>query len=212
MLASICVQAMRYPVYEGLEIALNAISSRSTKERQAAYDHVGASRTRHISGLLASLLYDSSSLCLEYLMLTHLDHSRAVTLHTSFHEALRVFTLYLINPLFYSQDQLYSTTTQLFQQSYHLGLGWGIAEAFWGIAKGWFAGMRLYVDVLPWSRRAEATSHNPDKNAPASGAFRDTDTSLEEAERGLGDESGRARQVESRVAPHMVTANCALFA
>ncbi|KAJ9119095.1 hypothetical protein QFC22_003586 [Naganishia vaughanmartiniae] len=49
------------------------------------------------------------------------------------------------------------TTTQLFQQSYHLGLGWGLAEALWGTVKGWFAGMRLYVDVLPRDRAA-ATS------------------------------------------------------
>ncbi|KAJ9122917.1 hypothetical protein QFC24_003955 [Naganishia onofrii] len=46
------------------------------------------------------------------------------------------------------------TTTQLFQQSYHLGLGWGLAEAVWGTVKGWFAGMRLYVDVLPVDRSA----------------------------------------------------------
>ncbi|KAJ9103267.1 hypothetical protein QFC21_002690 [Naganishia friedmannii] len=50
------------------------------------------------------------------------------------------------------------TTTQLFQQSYHLGLGWGLAEALWGTVKGWFAGMRLYVDVLPKDRAAASAS------------------------------------------------------
>lgn len=89
-------------------------------------------------------------------------------LHTSFHEALRIFTLYLINPQSYSQDPLYSTTTQIFQQSYHLGLGWGLAEAFWGIAKGWFAGMRLYVDVLPWSRAGPASAQDSNKSTGVS--------------------------------------------
>jgi hypothetical protein len=54
MLASICVQAMRYPVYEGLEIALDAISSKAKTGRQVAY--IGRRQSRHISGLLASLL------------------------------------------------------------------------------------------------------------------------------------------------------------
>lgn len=96
---------------------------------------------------------------------------RAVTFHTSFHEGLRVFTLYLINPVPLSQNQLYSTTTQLFQQSYHLGLGWGLAEAFWGIAKGWFAGMRLYVDVLPWSKQDGRPTQSAEANAPKSAPY-----------------------------------------
>lgn len=54
MLASICVQAMRYPVYEGLEIALDAISAKAKAERQVAY--IGRRQSRNISGLLASLL------------------------------------------------------------------------------------------------------------------------------------------------------------
>lgn len=60
MLASICVQAMRYPVYEGLEIALDVISSRSTAERQVAY--IGRRRTSSIPGLLATLLWVRSVL------------------------------------------------------------------------------------------------------------------------------------------------------
>lgn len=50
MLASVCVQAMRYPVYEGLDIAVTALSGSITK------DHgLGGKRSARIS-LLASLL------------------------------------------------------------------------------------------------------------------------------------------------------------
>ncbi|GHJ88935.1 hypothetical protein NliqN6_5337 [Naganishia liquefaciens] len=134
MLASICVQAMRYPIYEGFDIAMIALFGASAKDKALLNRHSGR------LSLLTSLL--------------------AITALTSFHEALRIFTLYLINPRAYSHDPLYSTTTQIFQQSYHLGLGWGLAEAFWGIAKGWFAGMRLYVDVLPWKRQNLAATRN----------------------------------------------------
>lgn len=118
---------------------------------------------------------------------------------TSFHEALRIFTLYLINPQSYSHDPLYSTTTQIFQQSYYLGLGWGLAEAFWGIAKGWFAGMRLYVDVLPWKRpilgAARTSVHSSDIERLSESATVNT----VEAEQGLtvmGDDDDASAEEE----------------
>ena len=118
---------------------------------------------------------------------------------TSFHEALRIFTLYLINPQSYSHDPLYSTTTQIFQQSYYLGLGWGLAEAFWGIAKGWFAGMRLYVDVLPWKRpilgAARTSVHSSDIGRLSESATVNT----VEAEQGLtvmGDDDDASAEEE----------------
>jgi hypothetical protein len=42
----------------------------------------------------------------------------------------------------------FPSANDLFQQVYYLALGWGIAEASWGIAAGWGEGMRLYWDVM----------------------------------------------------------------
>jgi hypothetical protein len=59
-------------------------------------------------------------------------------------ELLRVVALYLCEPHLSTMV----TTTRLFQQSYYLGIGWGAAEAFWGITRGWFSGVRLWSDLL----------------------------------------------------------------
>lgn len=50
ILASICVQAMRYPVYEGLEIAADAVSASSR------FPGFGGGRSRTIS-MFTGLLY-----------------------------------------------------------------------------------------------------------------------------------------------------------
>ncbi len=38
--------------------------------------------------------------------------------------------------------------TSLLQIVFHLALGWGAAEASWGIASAWARGLRLYCDVM----------------------------------------------------------------
>jgi hypothetical protein len=66
-------------------------------------------------------------------------------LHTAIQELLRIVSLYLIVDL-RRNDTV--TTTELFQQSYYLAIGWGLAEASWGIARGWFEGVRLWSNLL----------------------------------------------------------------
>ncbi|WVQ84621.1 hypothetical protein IAT38_006776 [Cryptococcus sp. DSM 104549] len=59
------------------------------------------------------------------------------TLHTIIHELLRMSTLPLIVP----------SPTSGFHSSYYLGLGWGLAEAAWGIVNGWEQ-LALYQEVM----------------------------------------------------------------
>jgi hypothetical protein len=66
-------------------------------------------------------------------------------MHTALQESSRIAALYVLDP---AQPGSTTTISQLFQQSYYLGLGWGLAEAFWGIVRAWFSGMRLYGDLL----------------------------------------------------------------
>lgn len=61
----------------------------------------------------------------------------ATTLHSGLHELVRLATLPMIAP----------SPTSGFHSSYYLGLGWGIAEAVWGIIQGWEQ-LSLYEDVL----------------------------------------------------------------
>jgi hypothetical protein len=67
--------------------------------------------------------------------------------------------LYLLD----TQSQATVSTTQLFQQSYYLAIGWGLAEAFWGITRGWFGGVRLWSDLFEKrdARRVERAQIDP---------------------------------------------------
>ena len=66
---------------------------------------------------------------------------RSTTLHSGLHELVRLATLPMIAP----------SPTSGFHSSYYLGLGWGIAEAIWGIIQGWEQ-LSLYEDVLTQDR------------------------------------------------------------
>ncbi|RSH91848.1 hypothetical protein EHS25_009218 [Saitozyma podzolica] len=61
----------------------------------------------------------------------------STTLHTLLHELVRLSTLPLIVP----------SPTSGFHSSYYLGLGWGVAEAAWGIVQGWDQ-LALYEDIM----------------------------------------------------------------
>lgn len=63
--------------------------------------------------------------------------SRSTILHTAIHELIRLATLPMIRP----------SPTSGFHSSYYLGLGWGLAEAIWGIVQGWEQ-LVLYEDVM----------------------------------------------------------------
>ena len=65
------------------------------------------------------------------------DSPRSTALHATIHELIRLSTLPLI----------ISPTTSGFHSSYYLGLGWGAAEAAWGIVQGWDQ-LALYEDVM----------------------------------------------------------------
>lgn len=65
------------------------------------------------------------------------DDTRSTTVHTLLHELVRLSTLPLIVP----------SPTSGFHSSYYLGLGWGVAEAAWGIVQGWDQ-LALYEDVM----------------------------------------------------------------
>ena len=73
-------------------------------------------------------------------------------------------SLYLCEP----HSSAMVTTTQLFQQSYYLGIGWGVAEAFWGITRGWFSGVRLWSDLL--DQPSVTASGDPERNMSTSTA------------------------------------------
>lgn len=75
---------------------------------------------------------------------------RSTTLHTIIHELIRLSTLPLSVP----------SPTSGFHSSYYLGLGWGIAEAIWGIIQG-YDQLALYEDVMrPENDDEEALSGN----------------------------------------------------
>jgi hypothetical protein len=77
-------------------------------------------------------------------------YDSGIALHTAFQELLRILSLYLlVDPR--RSDTV--TTTELFQQSYYLAIGWGLAESFWGISRGWFEGVRLWSDLLDVSHQ-----------------------------------------------------------
>lgn len=72
----------------------------------------------------------------------------SVTLHTILHELIRLLSLLLLLPIPSTTLSPLPSSNDLFQHVYHLALGWGIAEASWGIASAWGQGMRLYWDVM----------------------------------------------------------------
>ncbi len=96
-------------------------------------------------------------LALLVLLVTHLFVPRlnadllstsSVTLHTILHELIRLLSLLLLLPIPSTTLSPLPSSNDLFQHVYHLALGWGIAEASWGIASAWGQGMRLYWDVM----------------------------------------------------------------
>jgi hypothetical protein len=67
--------------------------------------------------------------------------------HTTIHELVRLLSLLLLSiPSTTLSTQ--PSSNDLFQHVYYLALGWGLAEASWGIASAWGKGMRLYWDVM----------------------------------------------------------------
>lgn len=122
-----------------------------------------------------------------------------VAFHTALHNILRLLTLYLIAPstliptVNVSADAtqkyaIHTTTTELFQSSFYLGLGWGIAEATWGIVKGWFAGTRLWSDVLPSTQTSASRSTASEAIAREEG-IREADFAREEAGYTVGEDA-----------------------
>ncbi|KAG7579942.1 hypothetical protein FFLO_00150 [Filobasidium floriforme] len=119
VLASITMQALRDPVLEAISMLPEQLGRMFSR-----------------SGFTAS----RSKSTIRLLLLAALG----IFLHTAMQELLRVIALYLCEP----HSSTMVTTTRLFQQSYYLGIGWGAAEAFWGITRGWFSGVRLWSDLL----------------------------------------------------------------
>ncbi len=73
------------------------------------------------------------------------------------------------------------STSSLLQAAYHLGAGWGIAEAMWGIAKGWGEGLRIYKEILLQKAADEEEGlHRIQSISPASSI-------AEEGRRNVGD-------------------------
>jgi hypothetical protein len=97
-------------------------------------------------------------------MIGLISFRRGIFLHTAMQEILRVVALYLCEP----HSSTMATTTQLFQQSYYLGIGWGAAEASWGITRGWFSGVQLWSDLL--DQPATEPAADPERNMSTSTA------------------------------------------
>jgi len=96
----------------------------------------------------------------------------SVVLHTTVHELIRLLsiTLLVIPPTAASLSAVPSAN-DLFQHVYYLALGWGMAEASWGIAAGWGEGIRLYWDVMrqPTPKVVVDNMPQPSSSAGSSG-------------------------------------------
>lgn len=65
----------------------------------------------------------------------------STVVHAILHEGIRLVSIPLTIP----------SPTSGFHSSYYLGLGWGVAEAAWGIVQGWEQ-LELYRDLLEEER------------------------------------------------------------
>ena len=83
--------------------------------------------------------------------------------------------------------------TSGFHSSYYLGLGWGIAEAVWGIVQG-YEQLALYEDVMRPSPDSPETKIENGPNAWRSDDEVDEEQYLEEMNR--ADEAELERKVE----------------
>ncbi|KAL1409091.1 hypothetical protein Q8F55_005915 [Vanrija albida] len=78
----------------------------------------------------------------------------STVVHAILHEGIRLVSIPLTIP----------SPTSGFHSSYYLGLGWGVAEAAWGIVQGWEQ-LELYRDLLEperWDEEA-ALTEEPDE-------------------------------------------------
>jgi hypothetical protein len=112
--------------------------------------------------------------------------NRSTILHSIIHELIRLSSLPLSTP----------SPTSGFHSSYYLGLGWGIAEAAWGIVQG-YEQLSLYQDIMK-PDEGDEEAYRKAENEVVEDDLSDTSSmdeeQLEDAQR--ADEAELERRVE----------------